>query len=165
MFFVVFCLSLLTFMVGCGNSSSRSTDDAVGVSDVSAEGMAAEETDAAAKDGVDVDLAALSEPMAYSEVFDMINNPDTYLGLTVRMEGTYSHVRDEALDKDYFSCSVLDAGACCSQFLDFEPVNDYVWPDDFPLDGDTIRVQGVFDSYEVGENTYYILRDAIFYAF
>ena len=36
---------------------------------------------------VDVDLTALSSTMVYSEVFNMLNTPENYVGKTIKMTG------------------------------------------------------------------------------
>ena len=38
--------------------------------------------------GFDVDLTELSASMVYAEVYDMVYNPDDYVGKTVRAKGT-----------------------------------------------------------------------------
>ena len=40
---------------------------------------------AAGDDGKPIDLRSMSRTMAYATVYDMQNNPDNYLGRTVRM--------------------------------------------------------------------------------
>jgi hypothetical protein len=54
----------------------------------------------------------------------------------------------------------MDATACCSQGIEFELTDDYVYPDDYPEDGGDICVVGTFDTYEEDGFTYCVLRDA-----
>lgn len=179
--FVLLCLGLLAFMVGCGDGGPRTTSNVKGVSDVLAEGMAAadgetvdaEETDAAveeetepvkpdvtATEGVDVDLTVLTGNMVYSEVFNMMSNSDDYEGKIVKMVGRYTHYRDENAGKDYFNCIIQDAQACCSNGIEFALTDDYVYPDDYPKEGSVIQVVGSFHTYREGEYKYYTLINA-----
>ncbi len=42
------------------------------------------------KQEIDVDLTQLSSTMVYSEVYNMINTPEDYIGKTVKMSGTFN---------------------------------------------------------------------------
>ncbi|MBQ2101105.1 MAG: hypothetical protein II477_08545, partial [Lachnospiraceae bacterium] len=61
---------------------------------------------------VDVDLAALSSTMVYSEVYNMMMTPDDYIGKTVKMSGAFSYFKDDSTGHEYFSCIIQDATAC-----------------------------------------------------
>ena len=111
--------------------------------------------------GADIDLTVLNANMVYSQVFCMVMEPDEYVGMIVRMEGQFVFYHDEQTDKNYYACIIKDATACCAQGLEFEPTDDFTYPDDFPADGETVRVIGVFDTYEEGGNKYLTLRDAV----
>ncbi|MCR4929907.1 MAG: hypothetical protein K5988_07945 [Lachnospiraceae bacterium] len=127
-----------------------------------AEAKEADETEknAYTEEDIDVDLTTLSSIMVYSEVYNMMLYPDDYIGKTVKMEGAFAQYYDEATDKTYFACVIADATACCSQGLEFEPTEDYVYPDDYPADGENVCVIGVFDTYEEGDYYYCTLRNA-----
>lgn len=134
------CSSLLgVTLAGCGSSSPASE--------------AAEST---ASQKIDVDLASMSGTIAYSKVFDMINYPENYVGKTVRMEGLLSAFHYESTGKDYYSCLIPDATACCSQGIEFVLKDGQSYPND----GDPIVVTGKFTTYEEGEFTYCTLVDA-----
>lgn len=107
-----------------------------------------------AYDAVDVDLTLLSSTMVYSEVFNMVYEPESYEGKTVKMTGLLSAY--EADGKLYLACIVPDATACCAQGLEFELKDSYSYPDDFPENGSEITVAGTFTSYteEVGGGSY-----------
>ena len=111
-------------------------------------------------DGVDVDLTVLSSTMVYSEVYDMMCYPENYIGKSVKMKGTYAGYHDESTDKYYHACIIQDATACCAQGIEFEPTDDYKYPDDYPAEGQEVCVTGVFDTYEEGENRYCTLKNA-----
>lgn len=111
-------------------------------------------------DGVDVDLTVLSSTMVYSEVCNMMYYPENYIGKTVKMKGMYAGYHDESTDKYYHACIIQDATACCAQGIEFEPTDDYRYPDDYPAEGQEVCVTGVFDTYKEGENIYCTLRNA-----
>ena len=106
--------------------------------------------------GIDADLAALSGTMVYAEVYHMLTEPEQYIGKTVRMSGQCNVYHDEVTDKTYYSCIIKDATACCAQGIEFELADGY----DIPEEGDEICVEGVFDIYLEGENSYCTLRNA-----
>ena len=137
------------------------TEETIG-NEQAAEAKEAEETEknAYTEEDIDVDLTTLSSIIVYSEVYNMMLYPDDYIGKTVKMEGAFAKYYDEATDKTYYACVIADATACCSQGLEFEPTEDYVYPDDYPADGENVCVIGVFDTYEEGDYYYCTLRNA-----
>jgi outer membrane murein-binding lipoprotein Lpp len=109
---------------------------------------------------VDIDLTEMSATMIYSEVFNMMMKPDEYDGKTVRIFGMYtSYVASE--EKVYHACIVKDATQCCAQGLEFILNDSYVWPDDYPENGDEVTVTGVFEVYEEGNYKVLNLKDAV----
>ena len=111
-------------------------------------------------DGVDVDLTALSGTMVYSEVYNMMVSPETYIGKTVRMKGPFAYFHDKATDNYYFACIIRDATACCAQGIEFVLAGEPTFPDSYPEPGTEICVTGVFDTYQEGDQTYCTLRNA-----
>lgn len=181
-------LCLMVFSAACSSDSSDSRgggSTAPGVSDVLEQGMAeADGEDSqdrqsgvnenapapeeisgdatlSSTEGIDIDLTELSSTMVYSEVYNMITEPDTYLGKVIRMEGPFAFFHDDATDKYYYACIISDATACCSQGIEFEPVNAKVFPDDFPEQDTVVTVTGTFDTYEENGYVYCTLRDAV----
>ncbi len=110
---------------------------------------------------VDIDLTELSSTMVYSEVYNMMSMPENYIGKTVRMEGDFYTYYDENQNQYYFACLIRDATACCAQGIEFVLAGDYKYPDDYPEEGSSVCVSGVFDTYVDGPYTYCTLRNAI----
>ena len=110
---------------------------------------------------VDVDLTALSSTAVYAEVYNMLTNPDDYIGKTVKMRGSFAMYHDEETDMYYFACIVADATACCSQGIEFVLAGEHTYPDDYPALSDEITVVGTFSTYYEGENMYCTLKDAV----
>lgn len=111
-------------------------------------------------EGIDVDLTGPSSTMIYSEVFDMMNQPGEYAGKTVRMKRFYMYYQDPETKKEYYSCLIPDATACCAQGIEFVPTADYAYPQDYPEEGQEIMVTGTFDTYDEDGIIYYTLRNA-----
>ena len=109
---------------------------------------------------IDIDLTVMSATMVYSEVYNMLLYPEKYVGKTVKMEGAYSYYYDDEMNCYYYGCIIKDATACCAQGLEFVPGDKYVFPDDFPNEGENVVVVGVFDTYEEGDYYYCTLRNA-----
>jgi hypothetical protein len=110
----------------------------------------------------DIDLSEQSGTVVYAEVYNMMAAPETYIGKIIRIKGTFSVYHDEKKKKYYFACIVQDATACCAQGIEFEPAGACRYPDDYPKEGKEITVTGRFASYQEGDATYGILKDAKF---
>ena len=124
-------------LAGCGNTKSNAGG-------VSADLPAASASPA---QSVDVDLTKLSSTMVYSEVYNMMNAPERYIGKTVKMRGQFSYYADPNTKNQYFSCIIADATACCSQGLEFILTGNRDYPNDYPELGSEITVSGVFEVY------------------
>lgn len=108
--------------------------------------------------GVDVDLTKLNSTMVYSEVYNMMYEPENYIGKTIKMAGSLNKFSGEE-DKMYYACIVADATACCQSGIEFEWEGEHA-ASDYPEENSLITVVGIFDSYSEGERTYYHLRNA-----
>lgn len=114
----------------------------------------------------DVDLTKMSSTMVYAEVYNMMYEPEKYVGKSVRMNGQF--VLYQLMDENgypvegqiYYACLVADATACCSQGLEFVLAGDYKYPDDYPPLGNDIIVSGRFETYDEDGYTYCHLVDA-----
>lgn len=151
-----------------------STDDAKGTSeDASAvensqveeetvdEPDIVEESDALKADpSVDIDLTVLSPTFVYSEVYNMVMEPEVYIGEKVKMEGTCSIYKDENTGKVYYACLIKDATQCCAQGLEFTLDEEKYTKEDYPKEGDFITISGTFDTYSEGANKYLTVRDS-----
>ncbi len=107
-----------------------------------------------------IDLTEMSGTMVYSQVYNMVYYPERFTGTKVKMQGTFSDYLDLASGKRYFGCIIQDATACCAQGIEFNPTDDFTYPDDFPTDGDTVTVEGDFDTYIEEGAQYCTLRNA-----
>ena len=111
-------------------------------------------------EGVDIDLTVLSSTMVYSQVYNLMVDPYSYIGKTIKMTGMYACTDLTQSTEFYCACIIQDATQCCSQGIEFELDDTYSFPDDYPEYGDDITVIGEFDIYQDGGYTYCTLRNA-----
>ena len=109
---------------------------------------------------VDLDLTKISGTVVYSQVYDMMMNPDSYLGQKVRMKGSFSYFQDPETKQEYFAAIIADATACCAQGIEFEWKGAHTYPQDYPPLDTEITVTGTFSTYSEGEYMYLQLAEA-----
>ena len=179
----VFCLLLAACMMlslcACGKDSEKDAGNDTPSSDVEVSAPTEsiptpkeQETPGESKPShpsagkVDVDLTVLSSTMVYSEVYNMLyNDPESYLGKTVRARGKFSIyqlVVDGVLQPDpvAYACIIADAAACCAEGMEFVLKDDLAYPDDYPEPGAEITVVGEFQAYDENGMTGYHLINA-----
>lgn len=91
----------------------------------------------------DIDLTIMNANMVYAQVLQMVQDPESYVGKTVRLEGEYYSAPGP--QKTYYFAYVSDAAACCSQGLEFVLEEDA--PEEYPPEGAFILLEGVFETY------------------
>ena len=109
---------------------------------------------------VDLDLSALSGTVVYSQVYDMIEDPEAYLGQTVKLKGNFSYFQDPDTQNEYFAAVIADATACCAQGIEFVWAGEHAYPRDYPPLDTMLTVTGTFGTYEEDGYTYLRLSDA-----
>ena len=141
---VLLFVLLLTLCACGGGTAGDAVDD----------GSAAADTAGTA--AVDLDLTQLSSTMVYSEVYNIMTDPEAYIGMTIRMEGECLSAYYEPTKTTYYSIVVQDATACCAQGI------EYVLSDgqSYPADGGDATVVGRFESYDEEGTVWYHLVDA-----
>ena len=123
-----------------------------------------EETQSGVKnpyDTIDIDLTAMPKKLAYSTANRMNMMSEEYLGQIVKMNGICSIFHDEKRDIYFFTCEINDETACCMLGIEFELLDEYKFPEDFPKENEEVTVVGVFDTYKEGARTYKTLRRAV----
>ena len=109
---------------------------------------------------VDLELSRMSSTVVYSQVYNMMVEPDLYLGKVIRIAGYYSPYEDTERGVVYHACVIPDATACCAQGIEFIRSGEYRWPDEYPAEGEDIVVTGRLTSYLEDGITYLTLADA-----
>ena len=161
-------LAAALLLAGCGGKASAPSSSAAPSPAPSGTVAQPEPSPPAADAGdVDVDLTTLSSTMVFAEVSSLVYDPIPYLGQRVRMEGifsvdhAYTMEGEVDLSQNYFYCIIEDALACCAQGLEFSLAGDYAYPEDYPAEGDTIRVVGTVEFFEVNGFRHLRLGDAV----
>lgn len=109
---------------------------------------------------IDLDLSVMSGTMVYAQIYNMMVDPDPYLGKMIRLSGLYTYFEDTAAGIVYHACIVPDATACCAQGIEFVRAGEPRWPDEYPAEGSAILVTGRLEIYEEGGSLYLHLVDA-----
>lgn len=109
---------------------------------------------------IDYDLTTMSSTMVYSTVSNMMLYPDVYEGKMVRITGNFNVYHDTAGGRDIFAAIVPDATACCEQGIEFVLQGEHTYPDDYPEEGQSITIQGLFNTYNEYGFNYVQLKDA-----
>ena len=95
-----------------------------------------------AEDSV-LDLTALNQTMQYSQVNQMLYEPDSYLGQTVLLCGEYYKGSHNAIIR------VLDEQACCAAEITIFPADESAF--DSIENFSEIAVKGVFGTFQSNE--------------
>ena len=169
----LFCLVLTVLMIvslaACGSKKDKATTDNQTLNSSVLQNQPTEEESESAQsaDGIDVDLTKLSSTMVYSEVYNMMVNPNAYIGKTVRMRGQFcvyygmNPDGSENTNQLYFACLISDATACCSQGIEFLLSGNRTYPDDYPEMYSEITVIGTFETYMENGGRYCRLSNAV----
>ncbi|MBR2283822.1 MAG: hypothetical protein IJ874_05315 [Ruminococcus sp.] len=151
-------------LTGCGQTEQESSSKAARNDGLSMEEMNKPKEERFSsiqgESEYDIDLTVLSSSMVYAQVYDMMSSPTEYEGKTVKMHGNFSYYKDPANGNEYFAVLIADAAACCSQGIEFVLDGSYVYPDDYPAEGDEVTVTGVFGWYKEDYATYCQLTGA-----
>ena len=104
---------------------------------------------------VDLDLSVLSGTVVYAQVYNMMCEPEAWLGKMIRMAGLYNYYNDTEHGVVYHACIIQDATACCAQGIEFVWEGEHRWPEEYPEIGTEILVTGELQMYEE-EGTWYL---------
>lgn len=100
------------------------------------------------------DMTELDEKVVYMAVSDLIENPELYLGRTIRISGPC--VSQCVNNKTYHTVMFSNETDCSQLGVEFALKDDADYPEDYT----TITVTGTFSSYQENGETYYHLSDA-----
>jgi hypothetical protein len=105
-----------------------------------------EETGSETEKEPDIDITFMSPTAIYSEVYNMIMEPEKYEGKYIRICGMFA-VGESWDGREMYGCIIPDATQCCVQGIEFLWKGDHTYPDDYPEPGTRIVVEGTF-AYE-----------------
>ena len=144
----------LLVLSGCGNADKKEEQPSSGIVNNTVKVLGKEETEAATrKSEYDVDLTRLSPIMIYSEVLNMMQNPEDYDGKSIKLQGSLNWYYDESTGY-HFACIIQDATACCQQGIEFVLKNNPDSPDLLPEPGSEVTVTGTFQLVEKDSYAY-----------
>lgn len=123
-------------------------------------GAGAEAGNPAEPPAIDLDMSGMSGTVVYAQVYNLVSDPDPWLGKVIRMAGYYSFFNDDKQGIVYHACVIPDATACCAQGIEFIRAGEHQWPDDYPKEGSDITVTGRLEIYEENGYCYLHLVDA-----
>lgn len=146
-------LAAALLLSGCG----KSVDEPVQTATAQTSQTVAEPETAPVPSGEVLDLTKLSSTMVYSEVFNMLSDPDRYVGRVVKMNGIAACFTNPQTSQLYYACIVADATGCCAQGLEYVLTDGEVYPE---LDT-SITVTGTFALYEENGYKCFHLVDAL----
>lgn len=93
---------------------------------------------------IDVDLTKMNANMIYSYIFEMVVDPDSYTGKTIKVKGFFYTVVDDDTGERYFAVIIPDALACCKQGMEFKWLGEHTYPDDYPQQDQEITITGSY---------------------
>lgn len=105
----------------------------------------------------DIDLTVMGRTMLFAVVYDIKNNPESYLGRRVKMTGQFAIIQgldaqgQPDPDKIFYNCVIPLA----QNSLEFGVAGELYYPEDFPDLEAPITVEGVYEKYEDNGTTYY----------
>lgn len=114
---------------------------------------------------IDVDLNNLNANVVYAQVFQMMTEPDKFIGKRIRMSGQFNvYAAQEGNPSgvtEYYAIIIADAQACCQQGIEFVwPGHTY--PDGFPEVKSNASVTGIFEVYtEDGKKYCRLVADTV----
>ena len=161
---ILLCAAMALSLVACGQTEEAAVEEPVeetAVEETVEVALEEESTPTQAPSDVDLDLTALTSTMVYSEVFNMMMEPDAYIDTTVRIGGSCNIYQDPDTGKLYYACIVKDATQCCSQGLEFVLDEEQYSAEDYPENGEDITVVGKFATYEENGNQYLTILDSV----
>lgn len=177
----IICLTLAFGVTACGKASDKdSNGDTKIISDAknkqensksntkkdvskkevagdAGKGKSSKSKSKASSNKIDVDLNNLNANVVYAQVFQMMTEPDKFIGKRIRMSGQFNvYAAEEGNPSgvtEYYAIIIADAQACCQQGIEFVwPGHTY--PDGFPEVKSNASVTGIFEVYEENGKKY-----------
>ena len=148
-------MMMAALLSACGSGKADATQSEPPAQQASPDAAPAE-----AERPVDLDLTQISGTVVYSQVYDMMVEPENYIGQRVKMKGSFSYYQDPDTKREYFACIIADATACCAQGIEFVWEGEHSYHRDYPPLETEITVTGTFGTYYEDDFMYVQLVDA-----
>lgn len=127
------------------------------VADDAGKGKSSKSKSKTSSNKIDIDLNNLNANVVYAQVFQMMTEPDKFIGKRIRMSGQFNvYAAQEGNPSgvtEYYAIIIADAQACCQQGIEFVwPGHTY--PEGFPEVKSNASVTGIFEVYEENGKKY-----------
>lgn len=104
-----------------------------------------------------MDLTALSDTVAYSQMINIAMDAADYEGQTLRLRGTYVSYVAQETGKLVHYIAMLDQTACCQVAMEFRVAGPAMRPEDYPRQGSTIELTALIGTFVYNDYTYPLL--------
>ena len=102
----------------------------------------------------------MDSDMIYATVYQMMSDPEQYVGKTFRIEGKFYVTYDEMTKNQYYYCVIKDATECCAQGLEFVwGDGSHIYPDEYPTDG--TEEMCIRDRIQIWEISMWMMHSAV----
>lgn len=165
----IYLICILFAFISCKEKSSVQTSFAIPENALTPEEAAVAQNEATsaksavAADGskIDYDLSEMNSNMVYSQVFNMMIEPEIYDDKVIKMRGNFAVYPNSPTANGGTSYAVIisDALACCQQGIEFK----WDFGDNLPKEGDIITVTGVYVTAFLSDDTVfnYVKADSV----
>lgn len=105
----------------------------------------------------DIDFSKMNYTMMSAQIFDMMIEPESYIGKTVKFTGQFLSTFDEESRIRFYSILKYDATACCQTGLPFIWEGTHDFPEDYPEELSDIEICGTLQQKQInGMDFFYI---------
>lgn len=147
------CLILCVLLCGCASAGNRTDDTSSNLTDnTSSNASVPDYSD------IDFDLTKLDEDAAYTLLYNILCDPDSYVGAMIKVSGWF--ISSQFGDTYYYMCGISNSSLESYQAIEFIPLDDLCYPDDFPENNQPITVTGQFATYYEDGSLYATLKYA-----
>lgn len=108
---------------------------------------------------IDIDLSELTGNGMYLGICMIMDDAESYVGKSVKCTGKYTEYTDPETGARYHTCITEDDDGC-TRGIEFIPQKSYLYPQDYPNEGDIVTVTGIVAIYSEGGTYYCTLKDA-----
>ena len=105
----------------------------------------------------DADLASMDTDTAYAAIYNILSNPNAFVGTTTRIRGSVLFTTNTDQTSTYANVVLTDSSGKNMQGVEFLRGADgeYSCPDDYPEEGTDVIVTGMFETYYEGEDVFF----------
>lgn len=146
-------------------SSISESEDVVSYSEEQINNSSNSEINYPVYNKIDIDLTTMNSTLVYSQVLNMLNEPNEYLNKIVKMKGPFVPFESTNPDYCYPAIMIKDATACCANGIEFLLYGvkrcSMEGGHGYPLYNEEATIVGKFETYLEGSYQFVHLIDAI----